>query len=1308
MAAIKSFPTFLLIVIFLFISLPTINASTIYPMPPHPDFINKINAKAVEAPFWYYSPELLEKKGINIPTQKLDLKKLPVKTSPVSEAQKSSSDVRIFKKLVILVDFPDQLGVTPSSFFDSLVFENNGTSSVWKFYWENSYAQFDIISVDLPSDLGWQTTPQLKSYYVNDYYGFGSYPNNTQKMVEDIVDIIDPLVNFSEYDNDDNGYVDGITVIHAGSGAELSRRTTDIWSHKWGIIPRLKDGVYISSYDTEPEYWYNSGDMTIGVYAHEFGHTFGLPDLYDTDGSSRGIGRWSLMAGGSWNGNLGNSPAHLDAWSKAKLKFINPTNITNVSLIVQLPQIETSPEGVYRLLGSNATNDEYYLIENRQKVLYDSSLPSAGLLIWHIDEKGSNNKEWYPTYNSSGNYLVALEQADGLYELERNIDQGDSGDPFPGITINRNFNAFSTPSSDYYDFSHSGVSVENISSSGIQMSANVTIGSPPEVGNQNGSLYINSSPQGAQIYLEGVYKGLTPLTINNLPSGSYQLTLTKSGYIPYEQFVTILPLQTTTVNAILALPNGNLTITSVPPFANVYFEGAYVGLTPITLVNLPPGDYELLVTKTNYANYSANVAVISNSTTFINALLVELTASISIASTPPTALVLLDEVFQGFTPFLIRNIPLGMHLIELTKIGYLPYSENINFISNSTLIRNITLSPEPSPSPSPSPTPTPQPDSCTDSDNGIIPDMKGFVYGFNNGNYYNESDYCLSEQLMEYYCTGNQPNITALICNFGCNNGACMPQPSASPTPSPSPTPQTGAIYGVTNPSGANMSVDFIFRGLTPLLVEDLLAGIHAVEFNKAGYEDYNVFVGVAVGNTINVTANLTPITPSPSPTATPTPTPSSSPTPTPTATPTPSPSPSPSPTSTATPTPSPTPTPTPSPSPTPTATPTPSPSPTPTVNPTPSPTATPTPSPSPTTTSTPSPSITPSPSPTATPTPTPSPSATPTPSISPSPSGSPSPSITPSPNATISPSPSISPSPNATVFPSPSISPSPSASPSPSPTAPPGVTPQFVNGSITVAPFHDYGIIKWITDIISNSAVFYGEHSEEEIINQTFDENGTPINETLAILNTSFNFTNSTLMNVTNHSIYLYSLIPVRHYDYFVVSCNGDACVDSDILNFTTQPVPTPQPTPTPPPNTGTPGTYVPPSTYFPSQTSPSPTSSPTPSPSPSPQLEIEFIRITEEVDELIEELPDDSEEIVQANQFVVEAEKLLQRGERTEAYKLLTNVRERLIVAVATSKEREVSDAWNFALILIVLVSSAAIYYAQKWKKIAEEEKN
>jgi ribonuclease HII len=88
-----------------------------------------------------------------------------------------------------------------------------------------------------------------------------------------------------------------------------------MWSHKWGLnTPKVVDGVYVQTFTVQPEYWATPGDMTIGVYAHELGHGLGLPDLYDVDYTSQGVGKWCLMSGGSWNGYLGNSPAHPSAW----------------------------------------------------------------------------------------------------------------------------------------------------------------------------------------------------------------------------------------------------------------------------------------------------------------------------------------------------------------------------------------------------------------------------------------------------------------------------------------------------------------------------------------------------------------------------------------------------------------------------------------------------------------------------------------------------------------------------------------------------------------------------------------------------------------------------------------------------------------------------------------------------------------------------------------------------------------------------------------------------------------------------------
>lgn len=384
--------------------------------------------------------------------------------------------------LVVLIEFSDKPAQVNATFFDTLCFvDQQGT--VRNYYKEVSYNQFDVVTVNLPSSLDWQTAPQTYAYYCNGDNGMGAYPQNSQGLCEDIVDLIDPVVDFSNYDNNADNYVDGVMLVHTGPGAELTGSPDDIWSHKWGINPRWRDGVAIMTYSIQPEYWQNPGDMTLGVFVHEMAHAFfDLPDLYDVDYSSRGIGKWSLMAGGSWNGSLGNSPAHMDPWSRIYSGFCTATNVNSNLNDQSIPDVETNSSGaIFRLWTNGLGGDEYFLIENRRKTGYDSALPGEGLLIWHVDDgeatlnNTDNDDEWYPGHTASGHYRVALEQADNAYELEQNSDSGDPADPFPGSTNNTGFSSLTSPSSHDYNGLETLVSITDISAAGAVMTADLAV-----------------------------------------------------------------------------------------------------------------------------------------------------------------------------------------------------------------------------------------------------------------------------------------------------------------------------------------------------------------------------------------------------------------------------------------------------------------------------------------------------------------------------------------------------------------------------------------------------------------------------------------------------------------------------------------------------------------------------------------------------------------------------------------------------------------------------------------------------------------
>ena len=391
-----------------------------------------------------------------------------------------------FRTLAILVQFTDKPAQVGATFFDTLVFGASG-GTVRGYYQEVSYGLLDIVTLNLPSAIGWRTAPQTYAYYTNGDNCLGSYPQNCQRLTEDVVALVNPVVNFANYDNNGDGYVDTVFIIHSGTGAEANGGDPNtIWSHSWWTYNEpLVDGVRVGSYTTEPEFWFTPGDMTHGVYVHELGHAFGLPDLYDIDNTSRGVGNWSLMSGGSWNGYLGNSPAHLDAWSRVYLEFNPVVNITGYNGTISLPNVQQNrANAIYRFNSGKA--NEYWLLENRQKIGSDASLPGSGLLIWHVDDNlsGSNRYECKQANNyqcpAPQHFRVALEQADGALHLEFNSNSGDSGDPFPGSTGKTSFNFTTNPNTtSYYLTTNWGFQVSSISPSASTMTAYVGETDPP-------------------------------------------------------------------------------------------------------------------------------------------------------------------------------------------------------------------------------------------------------------------------------------------------------------------------------------------------------------------------------------------------------------------------------------------------------------------------------------------------------------------------------------------------------------------------------------------------------------------------------------------------------------------------------------------------------------------------------------------------------------------------------------------------------------------------------------------------------------
>lgn len=182
------------------------------------------------------------------------------------------------------------------------------------------------------------------------------------------------LAEFDEFDlydldgdgnqNEPDGLVDHLMIIHAGTGQEAGGGQLGddaIWSHRWAL-----NGVYaVPGSQAEVNYWggqmgaydytIQPEDGAVGVFAHEFGHDLGLPDEYDTQYTGHGepVASWSIMSGGSWNGNIaGTAPTSFSPQNKEFFQNVMGGNWANM---VEVDYEDITKNGVAAYIDQSVT-----------------------------------------------------------------------------------------------------------------------------------------------------------------------------------------------------------------------------------------------------------------------------------------------------------------------------------------------------------------------------------------------------------------------------------------------------------------------------------------------------------------------------------------------------------------------------------------------------------------------------------------------------------------------------------------------------------------------------------------------------------------------------------------------------------------------------------------------------------------------------------------------------------------------------------------------------------------------------------------
>ncbi|MBM3295292.1 MAG: M6 family metalloprotease domain-containing protein [Candidatus Aminicenantes bacterium] len=368
----------------------------------------------------------------------------------------TKGNVKVF---ALLIDFPDYPATQTREIIDARLFGDGDIDypreSLRNYYRRASYDMLEIGG----TTLGWYRPSFTRA----------SLPMTTasrESLIREALEAYDRAGHdFSVYDNDKNGVIDYFLVIWTGPDNGWSNFW---WGYQtsWSTSStfqldgkKLASAKYSWQWESRP---YGTSPFRAYVTIHETGHALGLPDYYDYDdavGPRGGLGGLDMMDAGRGDHN---------AFSKMLLDWITP-QIFNYGTRGQiLAASAVSPEALILMPEFRTTRpfDEFFIVQNRHRLLNDSTLPGDGILIWHVDARLNAAGTNFLYNNSYSDYkLIRLMEADGLEEIERGWAADAEDYYLPG----REFTPFSRPDSHRYDGTDSGVSALDISPPGASM-----------------------------------------------------------------------------------------------------------------------------------------------------------------------------------------------------------------------------------------------------------------------------------------------------------------------------------------------------------------------------------------------------------------------------------------------------------------------------------------------------------------------------------------------------------------------------------------------------------------------------------------------------------------------------------------------------------------------------------------------------------------------------------------------------------------------------------------------------------------------
>ena len=392
------------------------------------------------------------------------------------------------KGLIILVNFTDVTfqSANNKDLYERIANEENFSygdfkGSMYDYFKAQSEGQFEL-TFDI---VGPVTVSKTQAYYgSNDSNGNDKYP---AKMVIEALQLVDSQVNFANYDWDGDDEVEQVYVVYAGQGEADGGASSTIWPHEYdlnsaksygdGSGAQTLDGVKINTYACGGELNGSNNIAGIGTMCHEFSHCLGYPDFYDTDYSGgQGMFMWDLMDSGSYNDD-GYRPAGYTSYERWVAGWKTPITLEATQSVTNMKALQDGGESY--IIYNKGNNNEYYLLENRQKTGWDTSLPGAGLLILHVDYSSSVWASNQPNDDPSHQRMTWV-AADNQYQYttyqgtKYYTENGAKNDPFPYCSVNA-FGKNTTPAATLFNNNADGTKYLDSSVENITQNSNGTI-----------------------------------------------------------------------------------------------------------------------------------------------------------------------------------------------------------------------------------------------------------------------------------------------------------------------------------------------------------------------------------------------------------------------------------------------------------------------------------------------------------------------------------------------------------------------------------------------------------------------------------------------------------------------------------------------------------------------------------------------------------------------------------------------------------------------------------------------------------------